>query len=410
MDPASLLIGVIVGALVGAALAWLLLDRGFRSRAARLDRDNEDLKARLRSSEESRKTMSDTFAALAAEALRNNNQSFLQQAEQSFKTQLTEARGDLDGRKKEIENLIKPIREQLSRVESERQQHYGSLEQLIRSLQQNVREVSGEARNLTQALKTPQVRGRWGEMTLRRVAELAGMVQHCDFDEQVTLKGHGGQRPDMVIRLPNERLIVVDAKTPLDGYLAAVEAPDDEARQEGYKRHARQLRDRVRELSDKRYWDSLDATPEFAVLFLPGDFFLGAALQIDPPLQEEAMKGGVVIATPSTLISLLHAVAYGWRQEQLAENARQISELGREMYERLSTWCEHQARLRRSLESCVEHFNRGVGSLESRVLVSARRFRELGVGAGDELPVIDPVDSSLRVTSYTESGRGGEEA
>lgn len=401
MDFVSLIAGLIAGLSLGIIFTWLALHlRSSRIRIelqTKLNAAEEQLKTSQRQHEENYELLSDKFTSLASEALAKNNESFLQLADQSFAKHAIKSQGDLDLRKQEVENLVKPLKDELNKIETERQNAYGGLKQLMESLAQGHQNLTSETRNLVNAFKMPQVRGRWGEMTLRRVAELAGMVEHCDFFEQATIEGdNSNKRPDMVVQLPNQRIIAIDAKTPLDAYLSSMEADSDDERKSAIKRHARQVRERAQELAKKSYWDALDYTPEFVVMFLPGEFFLGPALQEDPNLLEHAMSNKVVIATPTTLVSLLHAVAYGWRQEQLTENARRISELGKEMHDRLSIWTEHLDDLRDSLSKCVRTFNNGIGSLEQRVLVSARRFKEFGISTDKEIPNIEPIDLNLR--------------
>ncbi len=385
MDSVSLLAGLIIGMAAGALLAWLALH--FRTAGDR--------------------QLSQQFGSLASEALNRNNESFLRLANQTLEKHLADAKGDLETRKQRVEGLVKPLAESLREMERERQTAYGGLKQLVEAMSESQQTLVGETRHLTQALRNPQVRGRWGEMTLRRVAELAGMVENCDFVEQPTLTEESGHlRPDMVVNLPSRRRIAVDAKTPLNAYLEAIEADNDEARSSALKQHSRQVRDRAKELANKSYWASLDYSPEFVVLFLPGDVFLGAALQEDPEILERAMREREVIATPSTFIALLHVVAYGWRQEQLADNARRISELGREMHDRLATWAGHLVSLRDSLSRTVEAFNRSVGSLEHRVLVSGRQFKSLGIGSDKDVPQVPPIDLALRSPSADDSVPG----
>ncbi len=408
MDFLGIVVGFSAGISLGGLFAWLFLHLRFSRTKLELETRLNALQKYGESRDEATSKLTETFTALASDALSKNNQDFLRLANETLEKHLTQARGDLSLRKQAIDDLVKPLAEELKKIEKERQTAYGGIEQLINSVSSDQRRLAGETQKLTQALRSPQVRGRWGEMTLRRVAELSGMVNHCDFVEQETFERDGRQsRPDLVVLLPNDRRIAVDSKTPLDAYLQALEAVSDEERTLAFKSHARQLRDRVRELSNKSYWTALGYTPEFVVLFLPGEPFLGAALQEEPRLLDDAMRDRVVIATPSTLIALLHAVAYGWRQEQLAENARQISTLGQEMYDRLSIWADHLVTLRRSLSSCVEAFNKSVGSLESRVMVSARRFTQLGLMDKGDIPQLGPIDSALRRLDGLESASDG---
>lgn len=373
----------VIGLFSGALLCWLAL----RVRATSTE---VKLKTQLEMTQKAQDNLSDTFNSLAAKALQSNNDAFLRLANQVLETRITEARGDLDLRKQAVEALVNPLKDTLSSMEKERYTAYDGFKKMTE-------ELAKQTRNLTSALRTPQVRGRWGESTLRRVVELVGMVEYCDFAEQSSIDTEGTlKRPDMIVSLPNERKIVVDAKTPLDAYLQAIEAESDESRNTALKRHAKQVRDRCGELAAKSYWAALDCTPEFVVLFLPGEPFLSAALQQDPALLEEAMSRRVVLATPASLFCLLHAVSYGWKQEKLAENARHISQLGREIHDRIADWASHLVKLGDSLEKAVDSFNNSVGSLEHRVLVSARRFKELGISSDKEVPEVSPLDIAVR--------------
>lgn len=336
------------------------------------------------------KLIPDTFKALAADALHQNSQSFMQLAEQTLKTQMTQAQGDLEQRKQAVEALVKPIRETLDNMERERQNAYGGLKNAADSLQK-------ETRDLILLLKEPQARGSWGETTLRRVVELAGMVEYCDFRQQVNTQGDEGRlRPDMIIYLPNKRQIAVDAKTPRTAYNRAAEAGNEAEQKEALKQHAKAIRDHAGILSSKTYWTALEGSPEFVVLFLPGEQLLSAALKEDPKLLEEALGKQVVLATPATLFSLLYAVKSGWHEEHLKKNAEEIGNLGKELYSRIATWTEHLQNMGKDLGRAVEDYNKSIGSLERHVLVTARRIKELGAGAEKDIAEIDPLNTSIR--------------
>ncbi|MFN8009468.1 MAG: DNA recombination protein RmuC [Terriglobia bacterium] len=348
--------------------------------------------------------LQNTFKALSAQALNENSQAFLTLAKSTLERFQAEAQGDLSQRQQAVESLITPLRESLSRydqqiqaIENSRKEAYGNLSQQVQSLLTSQLKLQSETGNLVKALHVPQVRGRWGELTLRRVVELAGMVPYCDFEEQQSVSTDAGRlRPDMTVRLPGGKNIVVDAKASIQGYLDALDASDEEARRVCLQAHARQIRSRLQELSGKAYWDRLEATPEFVILFIPGDSFYAAALEQDPQLVEDGVEQKVILATPLTLIALLRAVAFGWRQERIAENAREISDLGKELYERLSTMTDHLRNLGRNLGNGLDAYNKFVGSLESRVLASARKFKELGATAQEDILELSPIDQSVR--------------
>jgi DNA recombination protein RmuC len=349
----------------------------------------------------------ETFQALSGTALQQNNEAFLNLAKASFQTIQAEAKGEWGRRQQAIDDLVKPLHDtlvryadQLRQLEQSRQTAYGGLDQHLRLLAESQQRLQQETGNLVNALRAPTVRGRWGEMTLRRVAELAGMVPRCDFFEQETVASEEGRaRPDMVVRLPGGRQIVVDAKAVLNAYLEAHEAQDDAQRAERLKRHAAQVRARLEELSLKAYWTQFDLAPEFVVLFLPGEQFLGAALEQDPTLIEDGFGRGVVVATPTTLMALLRAVAYGWRQERLNEHVQEAGRLGKDLYERMALLAQHVNEIGAALGKSVAAYNRAVGSLESRVWPAARKFKDLGIATDKDVPMIEPVEQDPRAQS-----------
>jgi DNA recombination protein RmuC len=428
------------GLAFGAALAWLALRGQASALAARLagqeerrgaaEAKREELEQALRAEssrragleatlaeerksgaeklallDDARAKLSDAFKALSSEVLQSSSRSFLELARTSLEKYQEGAKGDLEKRQQAIAELVAPVRESLQRfdarvgeIEKERAGSYSALREQVAGLAETQKALRSEASNLVKALRAPQVRGRWGEVQLRRVVELAGMVNYCDFTEQETVSGEAGRlRPDVVVRLPGGKSVVVDAKAPLAAYLDAVEAPDEATRQRKLAEHAKQVKDHVLALSRKAYWDQFQPAPEFVVLFLPGESFYSAALEQDPSLIETGADRNVVIATPTTLIALLKAVAYGWKQQKVAENAREISALGRELHKRLSDVGGHLARVGRSLGGAVEAYNAAVGSLESRVLPSARKFKELeAAGVDESIETLQQIDRAPR--------------
>ena len=338
-------------------------------------------------------------------ALDANSQTFIQLANEIFGRNQESATASLAAREEAIKQLVEPLKlalarqeEQTQALERERRESTGKLSGQIENLVKVQDLLQRETRNLSTALRRPEVRGRWGEITLRRVVELAGMSEHCDFTEQehIALEG-GALRPDLVVRMPEERSIVVDAKTPLDAYLAAVEATDDEARRVALARHARQVEERVRELGRKSYWEQFEHSPEFAVLFLPGDQFLSAALAESPELIDNALKQRIIVTTPSTLMALLKVIAYGWRQARVTENAREIRELGQDLHRRLSVFVGHLQKVGKSFGTAIDAFNSAVGSMERNVLPQARKFTELGASADAPVESVDPLEKGVRV-------------
>jgi DNA recombination protein RmuC len=436
------IIGVI-GLFLGSLLAWLVLRSRTATLSARLSLMEKELeagkadlarlrqahtdlvagKARLESALESERKTNDekmelitrageelrnAFKALASEALKSNNSSFLVIAEETLKRFQSQAKGDLDARQKAVADLVAPVRDSLNKVDAQIQQMevargdaYGELRAQVQSLITTQKELQSETGNLVRALRTPNVRGRWGEIQLRRVVEIAGMLSYCDFTEQESVTTETGRlRPDLVVKLPGGKNVVVDAKTPLQAFLDAFETTDEETRRACLVNHARQVRDHMKTLAGKNYWEQFDPTPEFVVMFLPGETFFSAALEQDSSLIEQGVLSRVIPASPTTLIALLKAVNYGWNQEKLARNAKQISELGKELHDRLRLLAGHITQVGTGLDRAVESYNKAVGSLESRVLVSARKFAELGASVADDIPELAPIETTARALSF----------
>ncbi len=392
-DPAYLTIGLpaaAIGLLLGVLIAWLI----GKSRHKRMVEERES------AFELANAKLTQTFTELSNRSLQANSDTFLKLAEQKLETHQEKAKGELGEREKAVEALVKPIRDaleasqkQIAELEKSRSEAYGGIKSQLEEMQLSQKSLKQETQNLVNALRRPEVRGRWGEITLRRLVELAGMVEHCDFVEQVHTETDGQVfRPDMVVRMPDQRELVVDVKTPLDAYLAAAEAPDDAQRQLGLERHAKNVRAHIRMLASKAYWNQFEESPEFVILFIPGDQFLSAALNEEPDLIEYALSKQIILATPTSFVALLKAVAYGWRQLALADNAKEIRVLAEDLYSRLATFVTHMNKVGRQLGSSVESYNRAVGSLERSVLPGARKFVELGVHSKKEMEKLESLE------------------
>ena len=402
---------LLCGLLLGIAVTWLLA----RGRRNALQHSLQLLETRLKDQdalqrerdsafEAATSRLATAFSELASQSLKSNSENFLRLAEQNLSAHQEKAKRELSERERAVENLVKPIRDaisqsqqQIAELERARSEAYGGIRSQLEMMQQDQKFLAQETQNLVNALRRPQVRGRWGEITLRRLVELAGMVEHCDFQEQV--HGVGDDkiiRPDMIVRMPDRRELVVDVKTPLDAYLEAIEARDDVQHKLGMERHARNVKDHIRKLASKSYWEQFSSSPDFVILFIPGDQFLSAALDEDPELIESALSQRIILATPSSFVALLKAVAYGWRQLALAENAEEIRRLAEDLYGRLSVFVGHLNKVGRQLSSSVDSYNRAVGSLERKVLPGARKFTELGIHPKKELEAVEPLESLPR--------------
>jgi DNA recombination protein RmuC len=413
---------LIVLALGAALIGFLVGTLRAARRAEQLRAELAEAKARIATEEQALARnaellrQSETQLRLAIEtassaALASNSENFIKLAREVFGRDQANASATLKEREEAIKQLVEPLKlalarqeEQSQALERERRETAGKLTGQIENLVKVQDLLQRETRNLSTALRRPEVRGRWGEITLRRVVELAGMSEHCDFKEQSQVATEGGAlRPDLEVRMPDNRMIVVDAKTPLDAYLSAVEADNDDARRDALSRHARQVEERIRELGRKSYWEQFEHSPEFAVLFLPGDQFLAAALAEKPDLLDAALKQRIIVTTPSTLMALLKVIAYGWRQTRVTENAREIRELGQDLHKRLGVFVSHLQKMGRSLGSAVECFNSAVGSMERNVLPQARKFPELGATTEAPIDPVDPIEKAVRTLTSVPS-------
>jgi DNA recombination protein RmuC len=415
------MVWLIVGIVIGLAAALVALRPrlaevpGLRSERDRYALEAARLEERL---DAEREMAEDRFRSLSAEALKQNNEQFLALARQALGSYQSEARGELEKREKAVAQLVAPIAEQLGRVDTrlehldrDRVRTSSMLQEQLRGMLEAQERLRGETGALVAALRKPQARGRWGEMQLRNVVEMAGMVAYCDFAEQVTVHDEDRTlRPDLIVNMPGGKQVVVDAKAPLQAFLDAYEAGDETSREHHMREHARLLRDHIRKLSARSYWSQFRDAPDFVLLFLPGEHFYNAALEADPSLIQQGVDQQVLIATPTTLIALLRAVHFGWQQEKVAENAREISELGRELHTRIASVADHVQKLGKRLGGAVDAYNATVGSLETRVLVSARRFTEHGVvGHDKDIAPLEPVDRVPRAPQAPELTAVSEE-
>ncbi|RLA34463.1 MAG: DNA recombination protein RmuC [Gammaproteobacteria bacterium] len=413
---------LLAGLLLGALISWLVS----RSKQRHLQeyiklletsvKDQDTLQMERDSAfEVARSKLATEFSEMANQSLKANSETFLRLAEQNLGAQQERAKRELGNREQAVENLVKPIRDalqqsqkQISDLEKSRSEAYGGIKSQLEAMQISQQSLTQETQNLVKALRRPEVRGRWGEITLRRLVELAGMVEHCDFQEQVhTTSDDKIIRPDMIVRMPDQRELVVDVKTPLDAYLQAVEATDDAQVKLGLERHARNVREHIRKLASKTYWEQFSNSPEFVILFIPGDQFLSAALGEDPDLIEYALANQIILATPTSFVALLKAVAYGWRQLALAGNAEEIRKLAEDLYGRLTTFVGHMNKVGKQLASSVDNYNRAVGSLERKVLPGARKFVELGIRPKKDLEQLEPLESLPR--TMVEPGNDNDE-
>ncbi|TXH70636.1 MAG: DNA recombination protein RmuC [Thiothrix sp.] len=416
VDANILLIVALCMFLLGIGVAFLIYNRPLQQARQEVERLKLQLQSeeqlheeRLRMLEDAQDKLHNTFAAASQRALRENNQQFLQLAQESMRRFQSESQADLDQRKQSIQYLLEPIRsalekteQQIQTIEKDRHASFGALGEQLRHLSLDQLALRQEANKLSAALRNPGMRGEWGELTLKRIVEMAGMVEYCDFMEQVQRSNEERTiRPDMVIRMPDKRELVIDAKTPMDAYMDAAQTASDQERAQHLQRYARHVREHVKLLSAKRYWEQFEGAPDFVVLFMPGEQFLGAALEHDKSLMNDALEAKVILSTPATLMALLRAVAFGWQQAILTENATRIRDVGTELHKRLSILSSHAERLGKHLEASVDSYNRFLGSMERSVLPSAKRLAELGIESGRALPEMTPLETSPRTPMQT---------
>jgi len=407
---------IILIAALSALLAYLFTRQHFQALMQKhaterqklitqLEVEQAQTKEKIQALNESREQLKESFTALSKSVLDANSESFLQLAQQKLGLFESRAQANLTEKEKSIENLLKPVNaalekteKQLSSIEKERKEAYGSITTQLQMVTEAQQGLQSETEQLVRALRRPEVRGQWGELTLKRLAELAGMVNHCDFEEQVSadLGDNKSLRPDMIVRMPEQRELIVDAKTPLDAYLSAIEADEPAQREAHLQHHARKVRERMKELASKSYWEQFSQSPDFVILFIPGEQFLTAALDYDKQLLEDAFANRVILSTPTTLVALLRSVAYGWQQARMSQNAEQIRDLAQDLYKRLNTFAGHLQKVGKNLDDSVSNYNKAIGSLERQVLPNARKFPELGVQTKEEIPLIDEIDKKTR--------------
>tara|TARA_B100000579_G_scaffold421242_1_gene421803 strand:+ start:381 stop:1631 length:1251 start_codon:yes stop_codon:yes gene_type:complete len=404
----DLFIGLIIGILSGFGIAYFLLSSAHgktKQQLARVEAKYEaELKAadeKLKLLEEARDNLKDSFKALSADALSKNNESFIKLAEENLKKYQQSAKDDLEKRQQAINKTVEPVSqtlktfsERVNKIEARRIESEGGIKKELEKLSEMHLRLDQSTSSLVKALRAPQVRGQWGEMHLRRTVEMAGMINYCDFEEQSSVETDEGQRqrPDMLIRLPNERRVVVDSKVPIAAYLDALETDSPESQSERMQAHARHLRTHIKDLSTKAYWSQFDNAPEFVVLFIPNEAIFSAALEEDPSLIELGVENKVILATPTTLIALLKAVAYGWQQEAITREAKEIAALGREIYDRLSVVIGHFVKLGKSIDQSVGNYNKAMNSVDSRLMVTARKFESLESASTETLPEINQIE------------------